>query len=166
VPAEPLPLTGRQTGIEVGLTVFLVPADGETADGEPIPNPRYYRKGEQQLAKAHQRVSRRTQGSTRWCNAVGHCAKRYQQVKRQRRDFHHKTALDLLRQYDTISLEELQVRNLVRNPHLAKRISDAGWTAFRTNLAGKAVYAGRRVVAVPPAYTSQDGSGVLPDGSR
>jgi putative transposase len=51
------------------------------------------------------------------------------------------------------------VANLVRNPHLAKRISDAGWAAFRTILEGKAAYAGRRVEAVPPAYTSQDCSG-------
>jgi putative transposase len=111
VPAEPLPLTGRETGIDVGLKVLLVPADGE-----PVPNPRYYRKGEKQLAKAHKRVSRRTKGSKRWWKAVGNCAKRHLKVKRQRRDFHHKTALDLLRQYDTISLEDLQVRNLVRNP--------------------------------------------------
>jgi putative transposase len=54
----------------------------------------------------------------------------------------------------------------VRNHHLAKSISDAGWAAFRTILTSKAAYAGTWVVAVPPAYTSQDGSGVLPDGSR
>jgi putative transposase len=65
-----------------------------------------------------------------------------------------------------IYLEELQVRNLVRNRHLAKRISDAGWAAFRTILDAKAACAGRQVTAVPPSYTSQDWSGVLPDGSR
>jgi putative transposase len=65
-----------------------------------------------------------------------------------------------------IYLEDLQVRNMVWNHHLAKSISDAGWGAFRTILEGKAVYAGRRVGAVPPAYTSQDCSGALPDGSR
>src|SRR5262249_43950817 len=79
--------------------------------------------------------------------------------------FHHKTALALLRQYDVIYLEDLQVRNLVRNRHLAKSISDAGWAAFRTILEAKAACAGRQVIAVPPAYTSQDCSGVLPDGN-
>jgi putative transposase len=161
VPAEPLPLTGRETGIDMGLTVFLV-----TADGEQVANPRYYRKGEKQLKNAHKWVSRRKKGSTRWCKAVGHCAKQHQKVKRQRRDFHHKTALALLRKYDTIYLEDLQVRNMVRNHHLAKSISDAGWAAFRTILTSKAAYAGKWVVAVPPAFTSQDCSGVLPDGSR
>ena len=77
-------------------------------------------------------------------------------MKRQRRDFHYKTALALVRTYDVIYLEDLRVANLVQNPYLAKSISDAGWAAFRTILEGKAAYAGRRVVAVPPAYTSQD----------
>lgn len=68
-------------------------------------------------------------------------------MKRQRQDFHHKTALDLVRQYDVTYLEDLQVRNMVRNSHLAKSISDAGWAQFRTILACKAVWAGKRVVA-------------------
>jgi putative transposase len=60
----------------------------------------------------------------------------------------------------------LQVRNLVRNPHQVQRISDAGWAAFRTILEAQAACAGRQVLAAPAQYTSQDGSGVLPDGSR
>ena len=86
-------------------------------------------------------------------------AKAHQTVKRQRADHHHKTALALVRAYDTIYLEDLQVANMVRNRHLAKGISDAGWAQFRTILEAKAVYAGRQVLAVPPAYTSQDCSG-------
>ncbi len=77
-------------------------------------------------------------------------------MRRQRTDFQHKTALALLRTYDTLDREDLRVANLVRNRHLAKSISDAGWAAFRAILEGKAAYAGRRVVAVPPAFTSQD----------
>src|SRR5262245_58017088 len=65
----------------------------------------------------------------------------------------------LLRTFDTIYLEDLLVANMVRSHHLAKRISDAGWSAFRTILDGKAADAGHRVVAVPPAFTSQDCSG-------
>jgi putative transposase len=83
----------------------------------------------------------------------------HQTVKRQRADVHHKTALALVRENDTISLEDLQVRNLVRNHHLAKSISDAGWAQFRTVLEAKAAWAGRRVIAVNPAYTSQECSG-------
>ena len=154
VPAQPLPPTGRETGIDVGLKVFLI-----TADGDVVENPRLHRRGEKQLKKAQRRVSRRKKGSKRRGKAVGLLGKQHQTVKRQRADFHHKTALALLRDYDTIYLEDLQVANMVRNRHLAKSISDAGWAQFRSILEAKAVYAGRRVVAVPPAYTSQDCSG-------
>jgi putative transposase len=85
--------------------------------------------------------------------------RKHQQVQRQRRDFHHKTALALLRHYDVLYLEDLRVANMVRNPHLAKSISDAGWAAFRTILEAKAACAGRQAIAIPPAYTSQDCSG-------
>jgi putative transposase len=151
VPVRPLPSTGDETGIDVGLKVFLV-----TAAGDIVENPRHYRRAERELKKAQRRVSPRKKGSKRRRKAVQILAKKHQKVRRQRADFHHKTALLLVRQYDTIYLEDLRVANLVRNAHLAKSISDAGWAQFRTILEGKAAYAGRRVVAVPPAYTSQD----------
>jgi putative transposase len=161
VPVEPLPATGHETGIDMGLKVFLI-----TANGEVIANPRHYRTAEQQLAKAQRRVSRRTKGSNRRRKAVQLLARKHQRVQRQRRDFHHKSTLALLQQYDTIYVEDLRVANLVRNHYLAKSISDAGWAAFRTILEAKAACAGRQVFAVPAQYTSQDCSGVLPDGSR
>jgi putative transposase len=161
VPVESLLQTGAETGIDVGLKVFLI-----TADGQIVENPRHYRKAEQHLANAQRRVSRQKQGSKRRRKAVLLLRRKHQHVQRQRRDFHHKTALYLLKTYDTIYLEDLQVANMVRNHHLAKSISDASWRQFRTILAYKAGCAGKRVVAVPPAYTTQDCSGVLPDGSR
>jgi len=155
VAVQPLPPTGQETGIDVGLKVFLI-----TADGEVVKNPRHYRKAERQLAKAQRRVSRRKKGSNRRRKAVKLLARAHHpKIRRQRRDFQHKTALQLVRQYDMIYLEDLRVANLVRNPHLAKSISDAGWAAFRTILDAKAAWAGRRVVAVPPAFTSQACSG-------
>jgi putative transposase len=160
VPAEPLPPTGRETGIDVGLKVFLI-----TAEGASVENPRHYRKAEMALRRAQRRVARRKKGSSRRRKAVALLKRKHQRIRRQRRDFHQKTALALLLQYDTIYLEELQVRNLVRNPHLAKSISDAGWAQFRAILAFKAACAGKRVCAVPPAFTTQDCSGILPDGS-
>jgi putative transposase len=124
-----------------------------------VENPRHHRRAEKGLKKAQRRVSRRKKGSTRWWKAVAQCGKKHQKVRRQRTDFHHKTALALVRQYDVLYLEDLQVANMVRNHHLAKSISDAGWAVFRTILTSKAAYAGKWVVAVPPAYTSQDCSG-------
>jgi putative transposase len=154
VPTRPLPPTGKATGIDVGLKVFLV-----TADGEAVENPRHYRTAEKRLAKAQRRVSRRKKGSKRRKKAVHLLRREHQHVQRQRRDFHHKTALALLRQFDTIYLEDLRVANMVRNAHLATSIRDAGWAQFRSILEGKAAYAGRRVVAVPAQFTSQDCSG-------
>jgi putative transposase len=104
-------------------------------------------------------VARRKKGSNRRRKAVTLLAKAHQKVARQREDFHHKTALALVRANDTIHHEALQTTNMVRNHHLAKSISDAGWAAFLAILAFKAVYAGKQAVAVPPAYTSQRCSG-------
>jgi putative transposase len=173
VPTQPLPLTGRETGIDVGLKVFLI-----TADGQPVENPRHYRKAEKALKKAQQRVARRTKGSKRRRKAVQVLARKHQHVRRQRQDFHHKTALDLVRAYDTIYVEAIQPANLSRRPApkqdehghyehngasqkagLNKSIQDAGWRQLLSILAFKAACAGKRVDAVNPAYTSQDCSG-------
>jgi putative transposase len=140
--------------MDVGLKVFLI-----TADGQPVENPRHYRTAERRLAKAQRRVARRKKGSHRRRKAVALLKRTHQTVQRRRRDFHHKTALALLRLYDSIYLEDVQVRNLVRNPYLAKSISDASWAAFRTILEAKAACAGRQVSAVPAQYTSQECSG-------
>ena len=90
-------------------------------------------------------------------------ARAHQSIRRQRADFHHKTALQLVRQYDTIYHEDLQVANMVRNQHLAKSTADAGWSAFLAILNFKAANAGRTAQAVDPAFTSQmcSGGGVL-----
>jgi hypothetical protein len=106
----------------VGLTVFLITI---TADGHPSDNPRSSRTGERALRKTQRWVARRTQGSRRRRKAIALLRCTHQQVQRQRRDFHHQTALALLQQYDVISLEDMQVRKLVRNHHLATSISDA-----------------------------------------
>jgi putative transposase len=173
VPVEPLPLTGKETGIDVGLKVFLI-----TADGDIVENPRHYRKAEKALKKAQKRVSRRKKGSKRRAKAVHQCAKKHQHVRRQRLDFHHKTALTLVCHYDVLYVEAIQPSNLSRRPApkqdehgayehngasrkagLNKSIQDAGWRHFLSILAFKAACAGKRVEAVPAAYTSQDCSG-------
>jgi len=153
-PIHPLPSTGQETGIDLGLEAFAT-----LSNGTRIFHPGWYRKAEHVLKTAQRRVSRRKQGSNRRGKAVKLLAKAHQKVRRQRLDFHHKTALRLVRESDTIYHEELQTSNMVRNHHLAKSISDAGWAAFLTILSFKAVWAGRRVMAVNPAYTSQTCSG-------
>ena len=161
VPIQPLPATGQEMGIDLGREAFAT-----LSDGTRIFTPGCHRKAEWYLAKRQRRVSRRKQGSQRRRKAVAIVAKAQQSVRRQRTDFPHKTALQLLRQYDVIYHEDLQVRNLVKNHHLAKSIQDAGWSAFLAFLAilnFKAANAGRTVQALDPAFTSQacSGCGVL-----
>jgi putative transposase len=155
---KPLPLTGVDTGIDLGLESFA-----NLADGESIANPRIFRLAERHVKRAQRRVSRRKKGSHRRRKAVHLLARAHQRVRRTRADFHHKTARSLVGAYDTISHEDLQTAHLLRNHHLAKSIADAGWSTFLSILSFKAVEAGKTVVAVPPAYTSQacSGCGVL-----
>jgi putative transposase len=158
VPMHPLPSTGQETGIDLGIEAFAT-----LSEGTRIFHPGWYRKAERALKTAQRRLNRRKKGSARRRKAVILLAKAHQKVKRQRQDFHHKTALTLVRENDTIYHEDLQTANMVKNHHLATSISDAGWSAFLSILSYKAACAGRRVVAVPPAYTSQwcSGCGVL-----
>jgi IS605 OrfB family transposase len=120
---------------------------------------RCYRKAERRLKTAQRRVSRRRKGSHRRRKAVKLLARAHQKVRRQRQDFQHKIALHLIRDYDMIYHEDLQTANMLRNHHLATSIADAGWSGSLSILSHKAACAGRRVVAVPPAYTSQACSG-------
>jgi putative transposase len=154
VPVQPLPATGQETGIDLGLEAFAT-----LSDGTRIFHPGWYRKAERALKTAQRRVSRRKKGSTRRRKAVTLLARAHQGVHRQRQDFHHKTALALVQQHDTIYHENLQPANMVKNHHLAKSISDAGWGAFLIILTHKPAWAGRRIIAVNPAYTSQRCSG-------
>ena len=121
VPTKPLPLTGQETGIDLGLESFAT-----LADGSQIASPRLFRVAELNLKRAQRRVARRKKGSHRRRKAVKLLARVHQKVRRARVDFHHEAALALVRQYDTIYHEDLQPANMVKNHHLAKRISDAG----------------------------------------
>jgi putative transposase len=154
VPVQSLPSCGQETGIDLGIEAFAT-----LSDGARIFNPGWYRKAERALKTAHRRVSRRKKGSKRRRKAVSLLAKAHQKARRQRQDFHHKTALALVRKNDTIYHEDLQMANMLQNHHLAKSIADAGWAVFLSILSYKAACAGRRVVAVNPAFTSQLCSG-------
>lgn len=153
---EPLPKTGKNIGIDVGLESFATLSNGET-----IANPRLLRRAERQLKTAQRRFSRRKKGSERRKKARVLLAKTHLKVRRARLDFCHKIAHGLVARFDTIAVEKLNIKSMVtpinpKNHHLAKSISDAGWGFFVSVLTHKAETAGREVVAVNPAYTSQN----------
>ena len=149
-----MPVSDRTVGIDVGLESFAV-----TSDGEYIENPRYLREAETVFRVSQRSVSRKKKGSSNRRKAVKLLAKNHIKVKRQRADFAHKVADNLVKNYGRIAVEDLRIKNMVRNHHLARSISDAGWGQFVSILSYKAEYAGREFVQVNPNGTSQICSG-------
>jgi putative transposase len=150
----PFPETGQEIGVDLGIEAFAT-----LSNGERIENPRLYHRAQKQLRQAQRRLARRQKGSHRRRKAGVLLAKAHLKVKRARLDFCHKTALDLIERFDVIHVEKLNIRGMVRNHPLAKAISDAGWGLFLSVLRAKAASAGRVVVEVNPAGTSQTCSG-------
>ena len=146
-------------GIDLGLKAFLV-----TSDGESIEPPKFYRQSEAQLRRNQRTVARRKKGSNRRRKAVQSVAKLHQHVKNQRKDFHHKVALSLVRQFGMIAHEDLNIKGIART-RLAKSTHDVGWAQFLAILLYKAEEAGTELMAVPPKNTTQVCSvcGALPD---
>jgi len=144
-------LTGKNIGIDVGLNHFLT-----DSEGQQIENPRFLRKDESSLKKAQGRVSRKKKGSSNRAKARNRLGRKHLKVSRRRKDFVVKTARCVVQSSDLVALEDLKVRNMVKNHHLAKSISDAAWSQFREWLEYFGRVFGVPVIAVPPQYTSQD----------
>lgn len=145
------PKTGDSVGVDVGIENFAT-----LSTGEVIENPQFLRQAERKLKTAQRKVSRRKKGSNRRKKAVALLQKHHLQVKRQRLDFFHKNSLALVKEFDQVVFEDLNIKGMVKNHHLAKSISDAAWGTFLLIHTGKAANAGRVVKKVPAAFTSQD----------
>jgi putative transposase len=156
--SESLPKIESEIGIDVGITSLIV-----TSDGEHVQHPGWYRAAERRLRVAQRRVARRKKGGANRRKAVTMLQRVHRDVANQRQDFLDKLALKLVREHDVLVLEDLRVRNLVRNHYLAKSILDRGWTYLLNRLSRKAEEAARQVILVDPRNTSQrcSGCGVL-----
>lgn len=149
-----IPKTGESVGIDVGIENFAT-----LSTGEVIENPKYLRQAERELKIAQRKVSKkRLRGSNRR-KAARILARKHQRVSNQRRDFFDKLSNQIIREFDDIAVEDLNIKGMVKNHHLAKSISDAAWNTFLNILIAKAANAGRRVWKVAAAFTSQDCSG-------
>ena len=146
-----LPKTGESIGIDVGLENFAT-----LSTGESIENPRYFRQAERELKIQQRKVSKKKLRGANRQKAVRLLAKKHLKVANQRKNFLHKTSLQLIRKFDEIAVEDLNIKGMLKNHHLAKSISDASWGTFLSILENKAANAGRRVWKVPAAFTSQD----------
>jgi putative transposase len=147
--SKPLPKTGRAVGLDMGVSAMYTKSDGEKAD-----NPAYYRKSQRQLKRAQRSLARKERGSNNRRKALLKVQRLQEHTANQRQDYAHKLARQLVNEYDLIALEDLRIRNMVRNTRLSKSILDSGWGLFRQLLTYKAESAGREVVLVNPAYTS------------
>lgn len=160
VPEKILPKTGETVGVDVGIADFLV-----TSDGDHVPNPRPLEVAKISVERAQRKVSRRKRGGTNRRKAVALLSKQHAHVRNVRKDFHHKEAVKLVRRYDAIAIEDLNILGLARG-WLAKQVHDVAWGGFANITAYKAESAGRELVRVDPRGTTQECSGTLPDGSR
>jgi putative transposase len=148
---SPLPPTGQHVGLDVGLSVFALPTPGE-----PIANPRYFRRDERALRGAQRRLSKAEPGTPERATRRWVVARLHEHIAWRRGDFAHPHSRRLVNTFDLLAVEDLSVKRMLHNHCLAKRIADAAWTQFAACLAHKAAGAGRRFVAVNPAYPSQD----------
>ncbi|EFH85051.1 RNA-guided endonuclease InsQ/TnpB family protein [Ktedonobacter racemifer] len=143
--------TGKQVGIDVGLKAFYTDSEGGTVE-----NPRHYRKAEKRLKRLQRRLSKKQKKSQNRKKARKAVAKAHLNVQRQREDFARKQANALVTSHDLIAFEDLHIRNMVRNRHLSKSISDAGWGRFLHWVNYYAALHQIPVMAVSPQFTSQN----------
>lgn len=143
--------TLKTIGLDVGLNHFLTDSEGNTVE-----NPRHLRKSEKSLKRLQRRLSKTKKGSNNRVKARNRLSRKHLKVSRQRKDFAVKLARCVVQSSDLVAYEDLQVRNMVRNRHLAKSISDAAWTQFRQWVEYFGKVFGVVTVAVPPHHTSQN----------
>lgn len=138
-----LPATGAVVGVDLGIKDFAV-----TSDGEKIPNPRWLDRRERNLARYQRRLARCQKDSANRVKAKAKVARAHRKVRASRADFLHRASTRLVRDHDVIVIEDLAVKNMVRNRSLAKAISDCGWGEFRRQLEYKAATSGRHLIVI------------------
>ncbi|MCX2184951.1 transposase [Streptomyces sp. SKN60] len=147
---NPFPVTDTAVGIDVGLDHLLT-----LSTGEKIANPRHERRDRARLAKAQRTLARKAKGDgANRAKARRKVARIHARIADRRRDGLHKLTTRLVRENQTLVIEDLTVRNMVRNRRLARAISDAAWAEFRSLLEYKAGWYGREVIAVDRFFPS------------
>ena len=138
-------------GIDVGLKSIIA-----TSDGQRIEPPEFLRKAEKRLKRLQRRLSRKQKGSKNHEKARHLVAVQHAKVARQRSNFNHVLSARIVRAHDLVIMEDLRIRNMVRNHHLAKSIHDAAWYQLRTFIDYKEKRVGGLMHPVEPAYGTQD----------
>ncbi|MUL35417.1 RNA-guided endonuclease InsQ/TnpB family protein [Gloeocapsopsis dulcis] len=152
---EPIIPSQKAVGIDVGIKYFLADSQGNVE-----PNPQFYRRGEKQLNRLNRRKSKKfrkgTHQSRNYHRARCLYALKHLKVSRQREEFVKRVALRLIKSNDLVAYEDLNVKGMVKNKHLSKSISDAGWSTFKRWLDYFGYKYGKITIAVSPYNTSQN----------
>ncbi len=146
---EPQPITSAPVGIDLGVTSFLV-----TSDGVSIAAPQYLLKAQDQLARLQKKLSRCQMGSHGREKVRYQLARQHERIANQRLNFLHKASRWLVDTYGLIGIEDLNVSGMVRNRHLSRAISDAGWGELRRQVQYKGNWYGTQVVSVGRFFPS------------
>lgn len=143
--------TNKNIGIDLGICDFAI-----LSDGTKIENPRFYEKSEKKLAKLQKELSRKTIDGSNWNKARIKVAKLQKHISNQRKDFLHKTTTDIIRKYDVICIEDLDVKSMKEtdNSTRNKRVGDVSWSEFRRQLTYKSKWYGRKLSVVGRYYPS------------
>ena len=145
----PIEKSGKPIGVDLGLKDLLM-----TSEGEIFKNNRYTKKYECRLAKAQRHLSRKKKGSKGFENQKLKVARLYEKISNSRADYLHKCSISLIRRYDTICIEDLNVKGIVKNHRLAKSVTDASWGKFVYMLTYKAEWNDKNVVKIDRFYPS------------
>ena len=141
--------TDKKIGIDLGIKDFAVMSNDQTVE-----NPKFLKKSEQRLKKLQKDLSRKEKGSNNRNKARIKVAKLYEKITNQKKDFLHKLSSKLIRENQSIVIEDLKVSNMLKNHKLAKAISEVSWYEFRTMLEYKAKWYGREIIIAASNYAS------------
>lgn len=141
--------TGKDIGIDLGLKDFVI-----TSDGDKYTNNRYTKKYAKKLKVAQQHLSRKVKKSNRYIKQRIKAASIHKKITNSRMDNLHKVSMKLIKDYDLIAVEDLNVKGMVKNKKLSKHISDAAWGTFVNMLTYKAEWNGKSIVKIDRFYPS------------